>query len=97
MPRKNKYATNKDLAKAVRKKLKISEELAREVIDSYLCHIKTNILKSEHVNLKNFGTFDLKKWKSGSYYSINEKRKIEKELKTVSFKPSSIIKRKISD
>ena len=93
MPRKNKYATNKDIAKAVRKKLKIKEELSRKAFDQYILEIKSSILKGEHINLKGFGSFELKKWKTDTYYSINEKRKIQKELKTVSFKPSQDIKK----
>jgi nucleoid DNA-binding protein len=95
MPRKNKFATNRDIAKAIRKKLKIKEELSRKAFDQYILEIKSSILKGEHVNLKGFGSFELKKWKTDTYYSINEKRKIQKELKTVSFKPSSDIKRSL--
>jgi len=97
MPRKNKYATNRDIARVVRKKLKIKEDLARNVIDRYFAEIKLSILKGEHINLKEFGSFDLKQWKTDSYYSINEKRKIQKQLKTVSFKPSRELKRKVKD
>jgi len=97
MPRKNKYATNRDIAKALRKKLKVKEELARKVFDQYISEIRSAILNNEHVTLKHFGSFELVKWKSDSYYSINEKRKIQKELKTVSFKPSQQIKKKIAD
>jgi len=97
MGRKNKFATNKDIAKVVRKKLKINEDLARKVIDRYFVEIKSSLLKGEHVNLKGFGSYDLIKWKSDSYYSINEKRKVQKELKSVSFKPSVEIKKKIAD
>jgi nucleoid DNA-binding protein len=97
MPRKNKFATNKDIAKVVRKKLKIKEDFSRKVIDQYLLEIKASILKGERVNLKGFGSFELKKWQTDSYYSINEKRKIQKELKTVSFKPSPEIKKSLDD
>ena len=97
MPRKNKFATNRDLARTVRKKLKIKEDLARKVIDRYFVEIKSSLLNDEHVSLKHFGSFDLKKWKTDSYYSINEKRKVQKELKTVSFKPSPHLKRKVAD
>lgn len=97
MPRKNKFATNRDLAKSVRKKLKVKEEVARQVIDRYFIEIRSALLNNEHVSLKHFGSFDLVKWKTDSYYSINEKRKVQKELKTVSFKPSPHLKKKVTD
>lgn len=97
MPRKNKYATNRDLAKYARKKLKVKEDIARKVIDRYFLEIKSSILKGDHVNLKHFGSFDLISWKTDSYYSINEKRKIQRQLKTVSFKPSPEFKKRLRD
>ncbi|MFH1855156.1 MAG: HU family DNA-binding protein [bacterium] len=97
MPKKNKYATNKDIAKVVRKKLKISEKTARNTIDEFFDEIKRMIIAGEKVSLQNFGTFSLIKWKSGEFYSINEKKKIKKELKTISFKPSRILKKQIED
>ena len=97
MPKKNKYATNKDIAKVVRKKLKISEKTARNAIDEFFDEIKRMIIAGEKVSLQNFGTFSLVKWKSGEFYSINEKKKVKKELKTISFKPSRILKKQIED
>lgn len=97
MPRKNKFATNKDIAKAVRKKLKIQESLTRKVIDRYFEEIKKALIQGERVNLSSFGSFELLKWKTDEYYSINEKKKVKKELKTVSFKPSPTLKKYIGD
>jgi nucleoid DNA-binding protein len=95
MPRKNKFATNKDVAKAVRRKLKLPEALTRQVIDRYFEEIKKALLSGDRVNLKGFGSFEMIKWKTDEYYSINEKKKIKKELKTVSFKTSQHLKRHI--
>jgi nucleoid DNA-binding protein len=95
MPRKNKYATNKDVAKAVRRKLKIPEALTRQVVDRYFEEIKKALLGGDRVNLKGFGAFEMVKWKTDGYYSINEKKKIEKELKTISFKTSQQLKKHI--
>ncbi len=97
MPRKNKFATNKDIAKAVRKELKIPEAITKKVVDRYFEEIGKALLSGERVNLTMFGSFELKKWKTDEYYSINEKQKVKKELKTVSFKPSIILKKQIED
>ncbi len=97
MPRKNKFATNKDIARAVRKKLKIQESLTRRVVDRYFEEIKKALLSNERVNLTAFGSFEIKKWKTDEYYSINEQKKIKKDLKTVAFKPSVTLKRQIED
>lgn len=96
MPRKNKYATNKDIAKAVRKKLKLPEATTKKVIDRYFEEIKKALLAGDRINLKGFGSFEMIKWKTDEYYSINEKKKIKKELKTVSFKTSQHLKNKIT-
>ena len=97
MPRKNKFATNKDISKVVRKKLKINETLTKQVIERYFAEIKKALIEGDRVNLNGFGSFEMKKWKTDEYYSINDKKKIKKELKTVAFKSSQTLKKQIDD
>jgi len=95
MPRKNKYATAKDIARVVRKKSKFDEATVKRVIDLYIEEIKLEIISGKQVRLSEFGTFELTKWKSGLIYDINTKRKVEKKIKTVSFHPSEKLKEKV--
>ena len=97
MPRKNKYATTRDIVKAVRKKLKLDEVVVKKITDLYIEEIKRQVLEGRQVRLKDFGIIEVTKWKPTPIYDINIKRKVEKEIKTLSFHPSSELKKKILD
>lgn len=97
MPRKNKFATDKDLVKAVRRELKIDEELARNVLNSLKSEIKQRLLSGERLSFNNFGNFEVTKWKSDMVYDINFKAKVKKEVKTVKFKASDNLKKQVLD
>jgi len=97
MPRKNKYATIRDLVKQVKKNTGYDEKLIKEVIELYFEEIKRGILSEKQVRLSNFGVFMLKTWKNSAYYNPNDKTKVYKNIKTVSFKPSKALKRKVRD
>ncbi|MCX6809602.1 MAG: HU family DNA-binding protein [Candidatus Berkelbacteria bacterium] len=95
MPRKNKYATAKDITRFVKKKLKLDENIVRQVIDLYIEEIKSEIINGRQVRLSEFGTFELTKWNTGLIYDINTKQKVEKQIKTVLFHPSEKLKEKV--
>jgi len=97
MPNKNKYATTKDIVKAVRKKLKLDEAIVKKITELYVEEIKRQILEGRQVRLAHFGTIEITKWKSKPVYDINVKRKVEREIKTLYFHPSSELKKKILD
>lgn len=97
MPRKNKFATDKDLIKAVRRDLKIDEELARKVFNALKSEIKQRLLSGEKLSFANFGSFEMTKWKSDMVYDINYKAKVKKEVKTVRFKASENFKEEVLD
>jgi|GEM_PF-2111252 nucleoid DNA-binding protein len=95
MPRKNKYATTKDIVKAVVKKLKLDEAIVKKIADLYIEEIKKNILEDKQVRLAGFGIIELTKWKPTAIYDINVKEKVKKEIRTLYFHPSSSLKKKI--
>jgi nucleoid DNA-binding protein len=95
MPSKNKYSTSKDLAKALAKKSKISFVEAKKIVDEYFDHIKEKLLVSEPVRLAEFGLFDITKWESKDIFDINTHSKVEREIKTIHFRPSEKIKKEI--
>lgn len=97
MPRKNKYATDKDLIKGVRRELKIDEDLAKKVFDALKSEIKQRLLAGERISFNNFGNFESSKWKSDMVYDINFKSKVKKEVKTIKFRASENLKKEVLD
>ena len=97
MPRKNKYATDRDLIKSVRRQLKIDEDLARKVLNALESEVKQRLLIGERINFNNFGNFEVTKWKSDMVYDINFKCKVKKEVKTIKFKASDNLKKQVLD
>ena len=95
MPRKNKYITNRDIAKAIAKKYKIAKGEADKIIELYFEEIKKNLLAGNQVRLSGFGTFEVTKWNSKSIYDVNNRRKVEREMKTVLFKDSVNLQKKV--
>jgi integration host factor subunit alpha len=95
MPSKNKYSTTKDLAKSLSKETKISLAEAKKIVDSYFGEIKKKLLKDEPVRLAEFGFFDVTKWESKEIYDINTNSKIQRDIKTIHFRPSEKIKKEI--
>jgi len=97
MPRKNKYSTDKDLVKGVKRDLKVDEETIRKVINAFKSELKQRLLAGEKLNFNNFGTFEATKWKSDMVYDINHHAKVKKEVKTIKFKASENFKEKVLD
>lgn len=95
MPRKNKYATIRDLIRPIEKNTGYDNKLIKEVIELYFEEIKNGIISGKQVRLSNFGIFTLKTWKGSDYFDPNSKTRTDKKIKTVSFKPSITLKRTI--
>lgn len=95
MAKKNKFATNRDIIRAVKRQTKLDEKKITEVFDALFTEIKTYILKNDRVSLSNFGSFEVIKWKSDKLYDINKKAKVEKELKTIKFNASETLKKEV--
>jgi nucleoid DNA-binding protein len=95
MAKTNQSVTDKDIVKALSKKLKLDKELTRKVVSLYFDEIKKAVLENQKVRLAGFGTFETKKWNASQIYDINAKEKVSLDLKTVRFKPSSLFKKKI--
>jgi len=95
MGRKNKFVSSTDIANAVAKKCNITLAEAENIVDNYFEQIKTHLLSGEQVRLAGFGTFEIKKWNSSTLYDVNNKVKIERDIKTVSFKDSSVLKKEV--
>ena len=97
MPRKNKFSTNKDIVKVVSKRTGTQKETVKKILDCYLDEIKENLLTGKQVRLANFGTFDVTNWQAQLIYDINRKEKVEKEIKTIHFKDSQVLHKKVLD
>lgn len=93
MAKKNKYYTNKDIAKKIAGELKIENDLAVKIIAAYFAEIKKSLLAGKSVRLAGFGKFDITKWKMNSLYDVNNKTKVSREIKTALFSPSEQLKK----
>ncbi len=97
MGAKNKYSTTKDLIKAVSKQTGTDPSLAKKIIDMYLLEIEKNLHQGTKVRLNEFGTFELTSWKSKEIFDINIGQKVYRDIKTILFKPSQILSKKVLD
>lgn len=95
MAKTNQSVTDKDIVKALSKKLKLDKELTKKVVNLYFDKIKKAVLENQKVRLAGFGTFETKKWNASQIYDINAKEKVSLAMKTVKFKASKIFKEKI--
>lgn len=97
MAKKNKYFTDKDIAKKIAKEFKIENDLAMKIIATYSEEIRKNLLSGKSVRLAGFGKFDITKWKMNSLYDVNNKIKISRDIKTALFSPSEQLKEKATE
>lgn len=97
MPRSNKYATIKDLIRHIKKSTGYDEKLIADVLHLYFEAIKDGVASKKQVRLSNFGIFSQTVWKSNTYFDPNSRSKTNKQIKTVSFKPSKTLKRKAKE
>lgn len=95
MAKISRSVTDKDIVKALSRKLKLKNELTRKVVSLYFDEIKKAVLENKKVRLAGFGTFETKKWNASQVYDINTKEKVALDIKTVKFKPSAIFKHKV--
>ncbi len=95
MARKNKYITKKDIVNRINRTSKLDKDKINKIVELYFDQIKKGILSGEQVRLIGFGSFQIKKWKESVYFDPNTRTKISKQIKTVSFKPSTKIKENI--
>jgi DNA-binding protein HU-beta len=95
MPKKNKFSTKKDLVKALAKSTKVPTDILRDFTDGYFEFIKQALLEDKEVKLVEFGNFRVTKWKTQDVFDINTGRKNEMQIKTVKFKPSESLKKKV--
>ena len=97
MSRSNKYATIKDLVRHIKKSTGYDEKIIGDVLHLYFEAIKDGVVSKKQVRLSNFGIFSQTTWKSNTYFDPNSKSKTDKQIKTVSFKPSKTLKRKVKE
>ncbi len=95
MPKKNKYCTSIDLAKKLAKQEKIELPLAKKVVDLYFDQIQKILLAGDRVKLSEFGIFSITSWNVKEIFDINIGQRVEKQIKSVKFKPSESLKRKV--
>jgi len=94
---KRKIKSTSDLSELAAKKLNLDSGQSKQVASLYVEKIKESILKGKKVSLSEFGTFELTKWRSQGIYNITLRTKEQREIKTVLFKASPILKKKIAD
>lgn len=94
---KRKVKSNIDLAKSVSKKLNLDFAQCEKVTNTYFDKIKKSLLLGDKVSLNEFGTFEMTKWNSQGIYHIGSGTKIEREIKTILFRPSPVVKKKLAD
>ena len=90
--------TRKDLSNKIHQNIGFSKNLSLKIIDNFFEIIISDIIKDNKFKIASFGTFSVlnKKERIGR----NPKTKIEAKIlarKTVRFKPSIIIKKKINN
>jgi len=90
-----KSATTKDIIKAVSKELKIDPRTISRVNEKYFEIIRRELLGGRQVKLSDFGVFEITKWNTSGIYDINTGRKVEREIKSILFRPSKKFKRKV--
>lgn len=95
MPRKNKFSTKKDLIKALAKSTKTNIDITNKFVDNYFTQIKQALLKNKEVKLIEFGNFRVTKWKTQDVFNINTGKKNEIQIKSIKFKPSQSLKKKV--
>ena len=93
----NNNFTKKNLYNEIYKKIGFSKNLSSKITDNFLESLISELIKSNLVKLKSFGTFEIiqKKERIGR----NPKTKIEAKIssrKVVRFKPSVLVKKKLN-
>ncbi len=95
MPRKNKFSTKKDLVKLLAKSTKTNIDVSDRFVDSYFSQIKHALLEDKEVKLIEFGNFRVTKWKTQDVFDINTGKKNEMQIKSIKFKPSQSLKKRV--
>lgn len=97
MPKKNKNATIKDLAKSISKKKNLDQKKAEAILNSIFDEIKEQIIVGNKVNIAGFGSFELTKWKDSPVYDPNTKTKVKRQIHTAYFNPSRKLKEEVKE
>jgi len=95
MPTPNKYCTQNDLAKILCRKEKVDRKTAEILTDGYFRIIKDMLLGQNSVKLTEFGNFSVTDWKAQEVFDINTGKRIQTQIKSIKFKPSAALKRKV--
>ena len=93
-----KNLTRKDITNELHKKLGLSKNLLRNILDDFFESLVSELIEKKKVKISSFGTFEVKIKKER--IGRNPKNKIEFKIsprKIVKFKPSDIIKRKLNN
>lgn len=94
---KRKIKTTLDLARASAKKMGEDKGLSEQIAKLYVDKLKSAVMDGKKITLNEFGSFELTLWKSASIYDIKSARKVDRDIKTILFRPSPIVKKKIAD
>lgn len=94
---KRKIKSTVDIARAVAKKTGLDKTQAEGVAHLYIEKIKKAVLEGTKVTLNDFGSFELTRWNSNGIYDIRSQTKVDRTIKTILFRASPALKKKISD
>lgn len=89
-------STSKNIKAKLAKKAGITQAEAGDFIESFLELVSENLLKENKIHLQEFGVFEVHNWKAQEIFNISKKAKEQREIKTISFKPSVKLKEKIT-
>jgi integration host factor subunit alpha len=90
--------TRKNLSNKIYQNIGFSKTLSKKIIDDFFEILIQDMIKFNKIKISSFGTFEIIKKKAR--IGRNPKTKIEAKIlarKTVRFKPSIIIKKKINN
>lgn len=94
---KRKIKSTVDISRAVAKKTGAERKQAESIALSYVEKIKKSVLEGTKITLNEFGSFELTRWNSNGIYDISSQTKVERQIKTILFRASPALKKKISD
>lgn len=89
--------TSREIIKKLSKASGITPKQAGDFLNTLLEEMKKELLLENKIQLKEFGTFAVKKWQSTETYNIVKGAKEKREIKTIYFKPAEKFKKQIKD
>jgi nucleoid DNA-binding protein len=94
---KRKIKSISDLSAILAKKTGLDKKVAESVAHLYVDKIKNAVMDGTKVTLNELGSFELTQWKSGGIYDIKSATMVDRSIKTILFRASPVLKKKLAD